>query len=362
MRISELNIGSEFYLPINHLFWKKKKLPELFDQKNTKYFSTGRDSIIHILRSTNARYQEVLLPAYICSEAINPFIDEKTKVRFYSLKENLMINLDDIKKRITSKTKIIIVIHYFGFPQEEIEELCRLCKEKKIILVEDCVHGFMTKKGDKYLGLFGDFSFTSFRKYVAIPDGSLLIGNKGSLTQKKNISIKHFFYVNLRYFSLIIKGIYMNHKKIIPEYFFFRSFKSIDKKFIDYKHPAPMSLLSLNILKRYDFEDIKKKRQENFRYLLKEIKNKDIKPMYDYIDEDIFPIGFPIISGRKKEIKEKLINKGVFPPVHWILPEQINKKEFPISKQISENILTLPIDQRYCEKDMKIIADILNKA
>ena len=45
----------------------------------------------------------------------------------------------------------------------------------------------------------------------------------------------------------------------------------------------------------------------------------------------------------------RLIKNKVYCPVHWILPEEIDKKEFKDSLNISERILTIPIDQKYAK-------------
>jgi dTDP-4-amino-4,6-dideoxygalactose transaminase len=53
-------------------------------------------------------------------------------------KQNYNIDLSEIKKVITPKTKAIIVVHLFGNPIEDIQEIVNFCKENNIFLIEDC--------------------------------------------------------------------------------------------------------------------------------------------------------------------------------------------------------------------------------
>lgn len=55
--------------------------------------------------------------------------------------ENWNPSVEDIKTKVTDKTKAIIVVHFAGYPIEDIDELVKFCKEKSIYLIEDAVGG-----------------------------------------------------------------------------------------------------------------------------------------------------------------------------------------------------------------------------
>ena len=94
----------------------------------------------------------------------------------------------------------------------------------------------------------------------------------------------------------------------------------------------------------------------NFEYLLSSFEDLDkIEILSNNLEEEICPIGFPIIATKRNALREYLINNNIYCPIHWLLPEEIPKK-FVCSYFLSKNIITIPCDQRYSIEDMEIIA------
>ena len=75
--------------------------------------------------------------------------------------KNFCITTENIKNAITSKTKAIVMVHALGF-NGITDELVQLCKEKNIILIEDCCESHGATFGDKKVGSIGDISLFSF--------------------------------------------------------------------------------------------------------------------------------------------------------------------------------------------------------
>jgi len=98
---------------------------------------------------------------------------QNPKIIPIEITENGIIDLEDIKRKITKKTKLIVVVHLYG-DCCNMEELSEICKENKILLVEDCAQAQGTKYGEKMIGSFGDiscFSFYPSKNLGAIGDG-----------------------------------------------------------------------------------------------------------------------------------------------------------------------------------------------
>ena len=72
------------------------------------------------------------------------------------------MNINKIIKSINKRTKAIIATHIYNFPLE-IQKLKRICKRKKIYLIEDNAECVMGKFKNKPAGSFGDFSMFSFQ-------------------------------------------------------------------------------------------------------------------------------------------------------------------------------------------------------
>ena len=76
------------------------------------------------------------------------------------------------KREISKKTKAIFVIHEFGFPHPQIEELKEISKKRNIPLIEDCAYAFQSGKAGEY----GDYLIYSFSKIFPMQFGGLLVG------------------------------------------------------------------------------------------------------------------------------------------------------------------------------------------
>ena len=103
------------------------------------------------------------------------------------------MNLQLILKNITSKTKLIIATHIYNYPLE-IDNLKKICKKKKILLLEDAAEVFGQKYKKKMCGSFGDLSTYSFyaNKQITTGEGGMITTNSKKLYEKiknlKNLS------------------------------------------------------------------------------------------------------------------------------------------------------------------------------
>ena len=89
--------------------------------------------------------------------------------------DTLNIDPKDIARKITSKTKIIIPVHYGGHPCD-LDELIGICQKKNLFLVEDCSHAAGSEYKGKKVGSFGIMGCFSFHavKNLAVGDGGMI--------------------------------------------------------------------------------------------------------------------------------------------------------------------------------------------
>ena len=137
--------NDDVLLAIKLLFqpWRLKKgaavkqLEEEFKKYlKVKYaisFNSGRSGLIAILNALNIkeRDDEILLQAFTCNAAVNPILERKAKPVFVDIDDTLNLDPEDLKKKITSKSKAVIIQHTFGWPTKGIEEIGRAsCRER----------------------------------------------------------------------------------------------------------------------------------------------------------------------------------------------------------------------------------------
>ncbi len=114
---------------------------------------------------------EVLIPSLCWSTSLWPIIQSGLKPKFVDIDlDSLNINLSDLKKKISKKTKAILIVHVLG-NCVDMAELMRIVKRHNLILIEDTCESLGTKYKKKYLGTFGDFSSFSFYSSHQISSG-----------------------------------------------------------------------------------------------------------------------------------------------------------------------------------------------
>ena len=124
---------------------------------------------------------EVILPSFTFVSTANPIVIAGAKPVFAEISEDTCnIDPDDIRKKITPKTKAIYPVHYGGVacPMDEIMEIAR---EYDLKVVEDAAQGVNAKYKNRYLGTIGDFGCYSFhetKNYTCGEGGALLINSK----------------------------------------------------------------------------------------------------------------------------------------------------------------------------------------
>lgn len=87
-------------------------------------------------------------------------------------------NFARISRVVTEMTKVVIVIHEFGFIYPNIEKQVQLWREKDIIIIEDCAHVIGAEINGKRVGSFGDYTLFSLTKVIPGKAGGLLRTNR----------------------------------------------------------------------------------------------------------------------------------------------------------------------------------------
>jgi len=105
---------------------------------------------------------EAIIPALCWSTSLWPLVQAGLKPVFVDIDvDTLNIDVDALIGKITSKTKVIMMVHVLG-NSSDIEKIKNICLKKKIILIEDTCESLGSKFKKKYLGTYGDFGTYSF--------------------------------------------------------------------------------------------------------------------------------------------------------------------------------------------------------
>lgn len=260
------------------------------------------------------------------------------------------LKLEEIKKKITIRTKGIILVHMAGYPCD-IKEIQKFCEKKKIILLEDCAHALGTFKNNKHVGNFGLSGCFSFypTKQITTGEGGMIITN--DLNFYKKVKLLKAFGID--------KDI--KDRKIPGDY---------DVKLLgfNYRMTDFQAALGFGQLKKYS-KNLKRRHQIVKRYLQNFSNVKDLKTM-PYSKNCSFFV-FQIFSKKKHLIINALKKKNIGFSIHYqnCLAEmsyykkkyKLNLKNFKNSVKYSKMNISLPVYPRLKNNEIDLICkNILN--
>jgi hypothetical protein len=290
--------------------------------------NTGRNALEHILKLNEVKH--IYIPYFTCDVILEPLKKLKINYTFYSIDENFFPKINSIEA-----SKHILYTNYFGLCQHNIELLLNL-NYKPII---DNSQSFYDKPNNNVP------TFYSARKFFGIPDGSFVYNSSCKLEDyPTDESIDRFQHLINRIDLSPEKG-YLNYKE--------------NELKLSNQPIKKMSNLTKKILLNVDFENVRTKRNENFNFLHKRIKEQNL--LSKFINSSIFkcPLIYPLLIENGEELREKLLSNKIYSPQYWPnVLNWVNKDTFEF--YLTKNIVHLPIDQRYNIDDMKLIIDIIN--
>lgn len=161
----------------------------------TKVFplNGGRSALYVGLKSLGiGSGDEVILQAYTCNAVPNSILwTGATPVYADIEEETLNLGLGDFEKKITERSKAVIVQHTFGNPAK-IKDILRLAEKHRLKVIEDCAHSLGVRTEGKLVGTFGDLGVLSFgrEKIISALSGGALLVNDPDLIPKVEEQVK----------------------------------------------------------------------------------------------------------------------------------------------------------------------------
>ncbi len=130
---------------------------------------------------------EVIVPAHTyCASAI-AFAKQGAKLIWADIDLNTrVVDIGDVKKKISSKTKAIVIVHLYGFACD-FRRIINTCKKKKIKIIEDCAQSLGAEIANRKVGTLGDFACFSFhaqKNITTLGEGGMLYVKNKILSSK----------------------------------------------------------------------------------------------------------------------------------------------------------------------------------
>lgn len=299
---------------------------------------------------------EVICPSLTFVATVNAIRYVNAVPVFADIKsfKDLTIDPNDIEKKITSKTKAIVVMHYGGFACD-MNKIIKLANKYDLMVIEDACHGPLSEYGGKKLGTIGDvgcFSFFS-NKNISTGEGGMLVTNKDNFYEKTKLLRSHGM-TSLSYERA--KG----HST------------SYDVIELGYNYRMDDIRASIGIVQLEKIEEDLKKREKVRKMYVSSLETIDeiIIPFKDYSEFSsnyIFPIILNNSNYKKRDfVRNKLAEFGIQTSVHYPAVHKFHiYKEFhsslPITEYVTDNLITLPMFSNLNSEQINYIVNSLKQ-
>ncbi len=336
----------------------------------------GRSALFHGVRALGLRPGDtVLVPAFHCASVVDPILSARFRVEFFRVHRDGHPDLGDVERRIDARTRALLVIHYFGFPQP-IRELHRFATQHGLFLIEDCAHVLCGHLEGEPLGGWGDISVFSWRKFLPLYDGGHLVVNNPRLSapirwDREPILLKLKILYNM--LGRIVDGrpgltagfgrigaVLTSLARTLPAGAGAARTLAVRNWGTDFDPSAAnlrMSSISRHVLRRLDLPAVVERRRLNFLHLLKATRSlPGLAPFVDDLPDGACPIVFPIVAERR-DFHLELRSRGV-PAVSWggVAHPDFRPDSFPDADFLFHHLILLPVHQDLRDTDLETIA------
>jgi dTDP-4-amino-4,6-dideoxygalactose transaminase len=279
---------------------------------------------------------------------------------------DLTPDFDDMQSAVTRRTRVLLVIHYFGFPQP-LPELAAFCTRNGLLLVEDCAPALFSRDASGPLGRSGAFSIFSLHKTLPLPHGGLLVANdpKIDLTLELEEPAPAFGAELLP--GRFLDGLRMRYPG--PTTWTRRAFPKPRAKngngaeaalFGEAFEPETAMVEASELVQRLTLRNdpatVVAERRHNYPLLASMLPRED--QLFPDLPEGVCPLYLPFFVLDKPDALRRLRAKGLKLFPYWsIAHPAIPEGAFPEAERLRAHLLALPVYQGMTSRDVEYLAD-----
>lgn len=321
---------------------------EKFENKFKKY--TGADYCIAVNSGTAALHlafslfdiknKEVILPSLSFVSTAHAIIYNGGKPVFADIDKNtLCIDPEDVKKKITKKTKLIVPVHFGGLVCN-FKELLNIANKNSINLVDDAAHAAGSKCKRGRIGSIGDATCFSFHpvKNLAMPSGGLIALNKKNSKQDESI------LKSLRWCGISNRNKYNYDVKRLGWNYYMNEFSAA---------------IGIEQLKKLD-----KSNKNRVKIASEYYQNIHLENKMPLIEGCSYHLYWILVKNRNefmKKMRENNIETGIhYFPIHKMKFYNSNTK-LERTEQVTKKVVSLPIHPNLTDSDVDKIIKLTNR-
>jgi dTDP-4-amino-4,6-dideoxygalactose transaminase len=322
------------------------KIKQLLRSKYVVAVGSGTDAIMLSLKAIGVKEgDEVITTPYTFYATIGAIVTAGAKPVFVDVQEDYNMDPNNIIKKITKKTKAIVVVHWSGRICN-MKSINKISKKFKIPIVEDACHAILAKQEGVYAGNFGEFGCFSMH-----PLKNLNIWGDGGfiLTNNKNSYEKMMLLRNHGLVGRNINKIFGYNSRL----------------------DTIQAVVAIELLKKIKF--ITRKRIQNSLYLDSKLRNTTFIQIKNRQKDNIEVFHLYEIRTKSK-YRDSLVNflrkKSIDAKIHYPVPMHLQpaakylkykKGDFPISENIANTTISLPVHEFISRKDLDYISNSIKE-
>jgi hypothetical protein len=309
------------------------------DLRRHIFLGNARSALARFLAHRNAR--RIWLPAYICESAVEGAAAGASAIDFYPVDEQLNPDSAFLDRRLR-RGDYALAVDYFGrTPHARFRRL--VAARRDVNWIEDRAQALHTGP------VWGDWELFSPRKLLGVPDGGILAGRR-----KPGLRLPERLAPPRIERMLAAQAARLDDPACRQSGGWFAAYRRSES--MQRVEATAMSALSLALLNAAEARTLVRRRAANWRVLhalLREVAAFGRPP-------GPAPLGFVLRARDAARLQERLIARGVFAQRHWArLPSP--RRSFPEAHRLASELITLPCDQRYGEREMRAVARVVRQ-
>jgi dTDP-4-amino-4,6-dideoxygalactose transaminase len=301
---------------------------------------------------------EIIVPSFSFVASSNAILYVGAKPVFVDITgwDDFNLSCNDLEKRITSKTKALVVVHYGGYVAD-MDRITRIARKHRLYIVEDTAHAIGAKLNSGMAGALGDIGCFSFfsNKNLTTGEGGMIVTNQEKIAQKLKLFRSHGMT------SMTLS----RHKGHAYSY---------DVMELGYNYRMTEISAALGILQLKKLLPANRKRKiltDLYMRKLKDVKGLSL-PFENYPRQSSYHL-FPILLNQRvnrEKFMELLKKEGIqssihYPPIHTFsyyrrIPG-IKKAKLPITEYVGAHEVTLPLHPLLKKEDVLFICDRIKR-
>jgi hypothetical protein len=346
--ISRFAMGGEFEIRRANL-GNLSGLDKLTNGLQGTWSANGRTALARVLaKLAENGINHVHLPAYICDSVILAVKSTNLDFSFYPVDCNLVAHPDP------PENSAVLLVHYFGRINPAAPGLRRE-SGKSFFLIEDACQALLSdwlspqSKNIYYIN--------SPRKFAEAPLGGWSNVQSTSVEQDEISELAWKSCAARQTKALYLAGLNQPIEKGIED-FYLQTLNAVERGFDEISLTAGLPEWVAAMIAGIDWSHVARQRLENHKQLTSEISGLLESPTNEFVKGEV-PLGHLVLLEDRDRLRQKLMQVRIFCPVHWPLPNEVSKDRFPEAYKLSDQSLTLPIDQRYSAEHIGMFSDTL---